>query len=70
MDIRERAREELESRIEGIENFIAERGLGSSYLSRAKKVQRNINLAIAVGCVVTIAGITVWALSGSEEDED
>lgn len=70
MDLRERAKEELESRIEGIENFIAERGLGSSYLNRAKKVQRNINLAIAVGCVITIAGITVWALSGTDEDEE
>lgn len=70
MDIKKRAKEELESRIEGIENFIAERGLGSTYLNRAKNVQRNVNLAIALGCVVTIAGITVWALSGSNKDDE
>ena len=70
MNITERAKSELENRMTRLENFIADKGVGSSYLNRAKKVQRNVNLAIALGCVVTIAGITVWAMSGSSEDEE
>jgi len=70
MNITEKAKNELENRMTRLENFIADRGIGSSYLNRAKKVQRNVNLAIALGCVVTIAGITAWALSGSDEDDE
>lgn len=70
MDIKEKAKAELETRVQKIENFIAERGVGSSYLSRAKRVQRNVNLAIAVGSIITIAGITFWAFSGSRTEEE
>lgn len=76
MDIKERAKETkekiergLESRLERVEDFIAERGVGSSRLSQARKAQRNVNLAIAVGCMITVAGITVWALSGSKDED-
>lgn len=68
MDITKKAKDELEKRIQKIENFIADKGLGSSYLARAKRVQRNINLAIALGSIITLAGITVWILNSSDED--
>ena len=68
MDIKRKAKEELETRVQNLENFIADNGLGSSYVARAKRVQRNVNLTIAVGSVITIAGITVWALNRSKED--
>ncbi len=75
MDIKERAKETkeriesgFERRLRKVEDLIAERGVGSSQLSRARTIQRNVNLAIAVGCVITVAGITVWALSGSEDE--
>ncbi len=70
MNITEKTKSELEHRLSRLENFIANKGIGSSYLNRAKKVQRNVNLAIALGCVVTIAGITVWALNGSKHEEE
>lgn len=70
MDIKEKARTELETRVRKVENLIAERGLGSSYLSRAKRVQRNVNLGIFVGGVIAIAGLTIWALSSNSSEED
>ncbi|MCB0581225.1 MAG: hypothetical protein KDD10_18180 [Phaeodactylibacter sp.] len=69
MDIKKKAKAELESRVRKVENLIAEKGVGSSYLSRAKRVQRNINLAIAVGGIITIAGLAAWALNRRDEDE-
>lgn len=70
MDIKEKAKVELESRVQKIENFIADKGLGSSYLSRAKRVQRNINLAIVIGGAIALTGITIWALSDNDMEED
>ena len=70
MDIKEKAKAELESRIRKVEDLIAEKGVGSSYLSRAKKVQRNINLGIFVGGIVAIAGLTAWALSKNNREEE
>jgi hypothetical protein len=75
MDIKERAKETrdriesgLESRLRQVEDLIAERGVGSSQLSRARTIQRNVNLAIAVGSIITVAGIAAWALSGSDDE--
>jgi ribosome-associated translation inhibitor RaiA len=69
MDINEKVKTELEERVKKIEDFIADRGLGSKQLQKARRAQRNVNLAVFVGSLVTIAGITVWALS-SNSDED
>lgn len=75
MDIKERAKETkekiesgFESRLRQVEDLIAERGVGSSQLSRARTIQRNVNLAIAVGSIITVAGIAAWALSGSHDE--
>ena len=70
MDIKEKAKAELETRIRKVEDLIAEKGVGSSYLSRAKRVQRNINLGIFVGGIVAIAGLTAWALSKNNREEE
>jgi hypothetical protein len=70
MDITKKAKEELEARIQKVEKFIAERGLGSSYLEEAKRVQRNINLGILMASVITLAGITVWIINKMEDDDD
>lgn len=69
MDIKKKTKAELESRLQKIENLIAEKGVGSSYLSRARRVQRNVNLAIIVGGIITIAGLTAWALSKNNGEE-
>ena len=70
MDIKEKAKAELETRIRKVEDLIAEKGVGSSYLSRAKRVQRNINLGIFVGGIVAIASLTAWALSKNNREEE
>lgn len=70
MDITTKAKDELEHKIHDLEEFISKKGLGSAYLNRAKRVQRNVNVAIAVGSIITLAGITIWALSGHGTDEE
>lgn len=69
MDIKEKAKTELENRVQKVERFIEERGVGSSYLARAKRTQRNINLAIVIGGIITVTGLTFWALSNSSKEE-
>jgi ABC-type transport system involved in cytochrome bd biosynthesis fused ATPase/permease subunit len=68
MDIKEKAKATLENRIQKVERLIAEKGVGYSYLSRAQKVQRNINLAIFAGGIVAIAGLTIWALRNNKSN--
>ena len=67
MDINQRIKDELEGRIKKIEDFIEDKGLGSSQLKKAKKAQRNINLGIFVGSLVTVAGITYWVLKNNRD---
>jgi ribosome-associated translation inhibitor RaiA len=68
MDITKQAKEQLEKRVKKIEDFIAEKGVGSAQLAKARKVQRNINLVIVLGSFVTLAGVTVWVLNSMRED--
>lgn len=65
MDIKE----EFEARINKLENLIADRGIGSKQLTKARKAQRNVNLAIFVGSLITVAGIAVWAISARNNVE-
>ena len=69
MEFSEKIKDELEGRINKLENFIADRGIGSKKLNKARKLQRNVNLAVIVGGLITIAGITVWAMTRSSEEE-
>lgn len=68
MNITKQAKEELEKRVKKIEDFIASKGVGSAQLAKAKRIQRNINLANAIGSFITLAGITVWILHSMDED--
>lgn len=70
MDINEKVKTELEGRVKKIEDFIADRGVGSKQLQKARKAQRNVNLAVLAGSFVAIVGITFWALSGSNSEEE
>ena len=63
MEFNKTIKEELEGRIKRLENFIESKGLGSGKLSKARKTQRNVNLAIFVGSLVTIVGVAFWALN-------
>ncbi len=67
MEINKNMKEELEKRIKALEDFIADKGIGSSKLTKARKTQRNVNLAVLLGGLATVAGIIAWIFS-SEQD--
>ena len=74
MDIKGKTRKELEKRVEKLERMIARKGVGSEYLQKAEKVQRDINLALILGTSAVVLGLAFWAAShfGEEDivDED
>lgn len=47
---------------EEMEKFIAEKGIGSSQLARAERIQRDVNLALLVGTAATLLGVTAWTI--------
>ncbi|MEQ9091250.1 MAG: hypothetical protein RIE52_09175 [Balneola sp.] len=68
MSLKEKTISEVENRIEKIERAIAKNGVGSSYLSKAERVQRDLNIGLALGGLALIAGATAWALLSNKED--
>jgi hypothetical protein len=68
--IKEKTLKELENKVNDLENFISKKGIGSSYLSRAEKIQRNLNIGLFVGGVALIGGIIAYTLIGSDEEDD
>ena len=58
MDIKEKAKEMADK----TDDFIAEKGLGSAQLEKAKQVQRGVNIAAVAG-VVIVAGVAMWLIS-------
>ena len=65
MEFTEKVKEELEGRIKYLENLIEEKGIGSKQLKKARKTQRNVDLAILAGSLITVAGIIIWVVSNS-----
>ena len=68
MSLKEKTISEVENRIEKIERSIAKNGVGSSYLSKAERVQRDVNIGLALGGLALIAGATAWALLSSKDE--
>lgn len=68
MSIKEKALNEVETRIEKIERAIAKNGVGSNYLSKAERIQRDVNIGLALGGIALIAGATAWALLSKSDD--
>ena len=68
MEFNEKIKGELEGRIKVLEGFIAEKGIGSKQLSKAKKVQRDGNIALFVGGLITAAGLAIWAMNRNSND--
>lgn len=62
MDLKEKSRKELENRIDKLERIIAEKGIGSDYLSKAERVQRDLNLAVFLGGTAAALGLTAYAM--------
>ncbi|MFY0683511.1 MAG: hypothetical protein JXR20_03100 [Balneola sp.] len=69
MSLKEKTLNEVEHRIEKIERAIAKNGVGSSYLSKAERIQRDVNIGLMLGGVALIAGATAWALLSNKEDQ-
>ncbi len=59
-------KEEFEARINKIERFIEDKGLGSKQLEKAKKVQRSLNAIAFLGGLITIAGVVIWSVSNKD----
>ncbi|PKD44149.1 hypothetical protein [Rhodohalobacter barkolensis] len=55
MKLKDLSREELEK-------LIAEKGIGSEYLDRAERIQRDVNLALLVGSATVLLGLTAWTI--------
>ncbi|HET8858882.1 hypothetical protein [Marivirga sp.] len=68
--IKEKTLKELENKVHDLENFIAKRGIGSSYLSRAEKIQRNVNIGLFVGGLAIVGGIVAYTLLKDNEDDE
>lgn len=62
MGLKEKSKKELEQRIDELEDLIANKGIGSDYLSKAERVQRDLNLAVVLGGAATVLGVTAYAL--------
>lgn len=62
MDLKNKTRTELEDKVEKLERLIAKRGIGSKKLARAERIQRDMNLAIILGGVTILLGITAWSI--------
>ncbi|MBO6523131.1 MAG: hypothetical protein JJ971_04835 [Balneolaceae bacterium] len=67
MSIKEKTLDQIEAKIENIEEFISENGVGSKYLSKAERVQRDVNLGLAVAGFVGLAGLSAWAILRSSD---
>lgn len=66
MNIKERTIQEIQDRLNKIDNLIANKGVGSQYLDKAKRIQRNLNLTLLAVGVVTVAGIAIWAANSRD----
>jgi len=69
MGLKDKTRQELEQRVKEIDNIIAQKGVGSRQLGRAVRVQRNLNLALLLGTVAVVIGLTSWLVSRSGEED-
>ena len=65
MTITERAKAELEQRVDRLENFIDDQRRS---LTQVKFTQRETNIALLVGGVLVAAGVAIWLLSDQDED--
>ncbi|MEX0823332.1 MAG: hypothetical protein WD008_03025 [Balneolaceae bacterium] len=62
MNVKEKTKKELEQRIEKLENIIASEGVGSDYLEKAERIQRDLNLALLLGTSAAVLGISAWVI--------
>lgn len=62
MSIKDKTREELEAKVKELEGIIARNGVGSEYVQKVERVQRDVNIALMLGAATTVLGLTAWAV--------
>ena len=62
MNLKKKSRQELEERIEQLEDIISEKGIGSDYLAKAERIQRDLNLALVLAGTSLALGLTAWSV--------
>ena len=62
MELKQKTLQEIEKKLDQIENLIAEKGVGSGQLKKAERIQRDLNLALIVGGAATVLGLTAWSI--------
>ncbi len=62
MNLKKKSRQELEERIEQLEYIISEKGIGSDYLAKAERIQRDLNLALVLAGTSLALGLTAWSV--------
>jgi len=68
MSLKNKTKKELENRINELESVIAKKGIGSDYLSKAERIQRDLNLALILGGAAALVGVTAWTLFSSSDE--
>ena len=62
MDINQKIKTGLGGSKKKLEDFIEKKGIGSTRLKKAKKIQHNFNFAMFAAGIMSVAGVTFWAL--------
>ncbi|MAL17850.1 MAG: hypothetical protein CL670_13320 [Balneola sp.] len=68
MSLKNKTKKELQNRINELEGIIAKKGVGSDYLSKAERIQRDLNLALILGGAAALVGVTAWTLFSSTDE--
>ncbi|GAA5030296.1 hypothetical protein GCM10011506_19350 [Marivirga lumbricoides] len=68
MKLTEKLKHEFEDKVNGLGDLINKRGLGSGYVTKAKKAQRNANIALLAIGALAVVGIVTW-ISKNNHDE-
>jgi hypothetical protein len=68
MSLKNKTKKELQNRVKELEDIIAKKGIGSDYLSKAERIQRDVNLALILGGTAVLIGATAWVLLKSREE--
>jgi hypothetical protein len=62
MSLKNKSQKDLENKIKELENLIHKKGIGSDYLSKAERIQRDLNLALVLGGAAALVGAAAWSL--------
>jgi len=68
MGFNERRKEALEARIKKLENLISDKRICARQVKKARRAQRKLDLSVFMLGLITVAGITLWALGGGGDE--